>query len=284
MRQNRKRKTLHSALKANRLESGGGTKRLVLGVLALLLAGGLLVAGVFAYGKLNAMWIRQCEITDVSRQVEIETGPNIKSGVILESFGLRKGANLAQIDFGERRREILERIPNIRTVTVARHLPDRVTIVVEEREPIARLAVRGNRNTGRVVDSEGVVFRRQTGTQILPTITEKNVTDVGKTLPARGQAALRLVELCRDGKFAALGILDINLAPTDFLYVTLGNYSFAKISWSDMDEPIASTREAMIGQLTNFLNAFNSGTTGPGTIWDVTIPGRAFADTKEPIL
>lgn len=286
MKQNKKRKTLHSALKANRLEreGGGRRRRTVCAVLAVILLVALGVGATIAYGKLRGLWIRQCAITDVSRQVEIVTGPNIKAGVILESFGLRKGANLALIDFAEKRTEILGRIPNIRTITVARHLPDRVTISVEERDPVARLATRGNRNTGLVVDDEGVVFRRQTGVQTLPTITDKNEPAAGSKLAGRASAALRLLEECRDGRFAVFALLDVNASPADYLYATLGNYTFAKIAWEGMDEPIASTHDAMIEQLDNFLHAYNSGTTGPGTVWNVMLKGRAFADTKEPIL
>ena len=284
MRQNRKRKTLHSALRGNRRKTGGeraGVIRIVVGIALLAV---LVIGGTLVYDKLREIWIRQCVITDVSRQVEIATGANIKPGVILESFGLRKGANLAQIDFAARREEILARIPNIRAITVVRRLPDRVAITVEEREPVARLAVRGNRATGRVVDDEGIVFRRQTGTQILPTITERTETKPGSPLSERSRAALELLELCRDGDFARLAILDVNTSPTDYLYATLGDYSFAKIAWPGMDDPTVSTRDEMVTQLKNLINAIDTATTGPGTIWNATLKGLAFADTKEPIL
>ena len=284
MRENRKRKTLHSAMKSNRIDADGGKKRLVLMIVGAILLAALAVAGTLGYLELKELWIRQCVITDLSRQVEIATGANIKAGLILESFGLRKDANLALIDFSARRREILERVPNIRTITVSRHLPDRVSIVVEEREPVARLAVKGNRNTGRVVDTEGGVFKRQTGTQMLPTITEKTETPAGERLSGRTLAALRLLEFSKDGDYAAFAVQDVSTVPTDYLYATLGNYQTAKIAWEDMDRPIASTRAAMVSQMEHFLQAYRVGTAGPGSVWNVTIKNRAFVDNKEPIL
>lgn len=284
MKPNKKRKTLHSALKANRLEHPDGHRRAITAVVAIVLIVALSVGATIGYGKLRDIWIRQCVLMDVSRQVEIVTGPNIKAGVILESFGLRAGANLALIDFTARRREILERIPNIRTLTVSRHLPDRVSITVEEREPVARLALKGNRNTGRVVDTEGIVFKRQTGTQMLPTITERSETPAGRRLAGRSLAALQLLEFAKDGDYAVFAIQDVNTLPTDYLYAALGNYQTAKIAWEDMDDPIASTHDAMVEQLEHFLDAYRVGTAGPGSVWNVTISNRAFVDNKEPIL
>ena len=297
MRKNRKRKaTLHSAMKANKLEAGN-KRRVWATALAFVLVAAALGGAVFAYQKLYGLWISQCVITDVARQVSVTTGQHIKPGLILESFDLRNGANLAHIDFGKKRAEILEKVPNIRALTIARHLPDRVDITVEEREPVARMSTVDDKGvarrtaTGRVVDAEGVVFIRQAGTQLLPTIFEREsrFTKPGQRLSGRALAALRLLEFCRDGAAAKLGIQRVNATRPDDLVAILGNYSQAKIAWEGMDAPTAETRAAMEKQVTHLVQAFQTRLATPSNgvvstvTWNATEPGVVYADTKEPI-
>ena len=133
----------------------------------------LIGALVFAYGRLRDIWEEQCVITDYASQVSITDGRMVRADVIAGQFGIKNGANLAAIDFERRRREIMEKIPNIRNIRITRHLPNRVEIDVEERVPVARLGIKGrNDASGRVVDTDGVVFISSSGTQMLPTIRE----------------------------------------------------------------------------------------------------------------
>lgn len=285
MRQNRRHKAiLHSAMRQNTITRIGRPRPLVWVVLGVLLTA-LLTGLWIGYSRLHALWAEQCAVTDIARQVSITTGANIKAGLILEHLGLKKGANLAEIDFAEKRREILERIPNIRALTIARHQPDRIEITVEEREPIARMNVKGNKTiTGRAVDAEGVVFIRQAGTSLLPTVFEgQPFTGPGQRLSGRAKAALRMLEACRDKDLAELGILNVDTTYPDFLVATLGNYSRAKIAWEGMDAPTAETNKRMTEQLTALRDAVRQA--GPYVkIWNATIQGRVFGDTKEPIL
>ena len=266
----------------------GGRRPLVVAAFTVLLAA-LAVGGYLAYTRLRAIWMEQCVLTDVESQVLITTGANIKPGLILYQFGLTNGANLAEIDFAKKRRDTLDRIPNIRSLTVSRHLPDHVEIAVEEREPVARMKVRGNKNvTGRVVDSEGVVFIREAGTSLLPVIYEAKTpyTTAGKTLAGRAAAALRMLEACRQSDLSGLNILEVHTHHLDYLIATLDNYSLAKIAWDGMDAPTTGTDENMLVQLNCLLDAKRQ-TTSRGVvvkIWNVTQPGVAAADTKEPIL
>jgi len=279
---------LHSALRQNSLTRAGGRRPLVLAASLALLAA-LAAGGYLAYSRLRAIWMEQCVIADVERQVSISTGANIKAGLILYQFGLKKGANLAQIDFARKRRETLERIPNIRALTISRHLPDRVEITVDEREPIARMNVKGNKGvTGRVVDAEGVVFVREAGTSLLPVIFEAKTTFTppGKTLSGRASSALGMIEACRRDDLSGLGMLNVYTHHPDYLVATLDDYTFAKISWDGMDAPSAGTDECMMTQLRCLRdakrNASAHGIVSRG--WNVTQPGVAAADTKEPIL
>lgn len=284
MAKRNKIRKLHSALTPNRIDAPGRRRR-ALTVVALIAAVALCVGGVIAYGRLRDVWIEQCRIVDLARQVTVVTGSNVKPGLVLESFGIREGGNLACIDFEAKRREILTRVPNIRSLTVERRLPDRVTLTVEEREPIARIAVRGGKATGRVVDTDGVVFMRSAGTALLPVIIEGREpgTPVGAALTGRTLAALRLLEFTRKRELSDLGVLSADVSPTDYITATLGNYSRAKIAWPEMDRPTATTRDAMTNQVVKLQQAVKTRLADNTVIWNATIPNRVFADTKEPI-
>ncbi len=259
-------------------------KRTLAWALSSLLATALVAGAWFGYLKLHALWIEQCHITDIARQVSITTGEHVKAGTVLELLGIKKGGNLAKIDFQKKHREILETVPNIRDLIILRRLPDRIEIHVEERRPIARMNVKGARRvSGRVVDSEGVVFLRQAGTTLLPTIYEdRTFTAPGKKLAGRPLAALRLLEACQ-ADFPALGVLNIDATHADHLLATLGNYSQAKIAWKDMDTPTVGTDAAMRKQLDHLQSAIRIGGADV-KVWNVTLPHRATGDTKEPIL
>jgi len=156
-------------MKTNRIHHSKGRGPLVIGGLVLLALVGL---GLYlGYDKLRDLYLEQSVIRTMDGQVEIESGRMVKADVIAENLGIRPGANLATIDFKERREAILRKIPNLREIRISRILPDRVRVTIEEREPVARLNVRGQKTeTGKVVDSEGVVFLCSRGTRQLPII------------------------------------------------------------------------------------------------------------------
>lgn len=246
--------------------------------------------GIVAYGKLRDVWIGQFLVTDMAEQVSITSGKMVKPDVIAENFGLRNGTNLALVDFDEKRRKVLEKIPNLRSISVVRRMPDNVTIVAEERSPVARMNLKNGRSdSGRVVDSEGVVFLCSRGTRMLPVIREASApgTAPGETLTGRAAAALTLIETCRDVEFQELGILEVDISKQDFLTATLGgNYSSAKIAWEGMDSPTPASRADLIRRLKHLLSAIRSRVGENAVVWnvtDLTNPDRVYADTKNSI-
>lgn len=285
MSRNNKIRKLHSSAQPNRIGDGRSRWKWAAAIAAVA---ALAVGGTVAYSKLHDIWIGQCVVEDVSRQVTVNTGAHIKAGLILDQFGIRKGANLALIDFAARRRAILEKLPNIRALTVERQLPERVTITVEEREPVARMNVRGNKSvTGRVVDSEGVVFLRQAGTSLLPVIVERaqGGTAVGKKLDGRGLAALKVLEAAGKRECSELGVLVADATPQDYLLLTFGpSYSRAKFAWDGMETPTTSSEQNLASQLKRLLNAARANLDGGSQLWNATIQGIVTVDTKEPIL
>ena len=261
-------------------QTGLGHKLIAYTVIAVLVVGGL----CFCFTKLREIYLEQCEITDFDRQVEIFSGKMVHPLTIAEELGLKKGANVAHINFKEKRENLLARVPNLRSIQITRKLPNRVIVKAEERLPIARLGVRGKQGSdGRVVDAEGMVFVWHRETQMLPIIREPATSNSpkGHFVSGRTQAALTLIETCRSPDFLELGILEVDTSKTDFLIATLNNYSKLKIRWQDRNERTAKSRESLSSQLVNLRAAIRS-RVAPGTvIWNATVPNRIFADTQE---
>ena len=268
-------------MKANKIEHKNRLGTIVAASAVLLLVVGLVVC----YGKLKSVYLEQCVVEDMPVQVEISAGKMVKADVIAENLGLRKGANLALIDFTAKRKELLEKIPNLLSVRISRKLPDKVVIVAEERIPVARLAgPQAKGPAGRVIDTEGMVFICQRGTQNLPVIREGQTPGTAKGQFAKGRvlAALRLIEACRNPELSELGVLEVDTSKRDFLVATLGNYSKLKILWTGMDEPqTPESRADLVQRLTNLRDAIRARVKSNVVIWNATIPDRIFADTQE---
>lgn len=269
-------------MKGNTIKPSG-RKRLV-AILAAALVVAALAGLAICYGKLADIYCEQCVVENMSEQVEITSGKMVKPDVIAENMGLKPGVNLAKIDFEEKRREILEKIPTLRSVSITRRLPDKVYIVAEERTPVAKMGIRGRRGiTGRVVDSEGMVFLCQRGTQLLPTISEPLApgTQPGHRIKGRALAALLLVETCRSPEFAELGVQDVDVSKPDYLLATLGDYSRLKIAWDGMDAPSDKSRRELEGRLALLVQTVRTRIGTGARTWNATMPDRIFADTQE---
>ena len=270
-------------MKANTIKQSGHRGLVAILVCSLLLVA--LIGMAVGYRQLVDIYCQQCVIDDMSVQVEITSGKMVKPDVIAENLGLRKGANLAKIDFAEKRKEILEKIPTLRAISITRRLPDKIYIVAEERTPVAKMGVRSQRRTtGRVVDSEGMVFLCQRGTQLLPTINEPQPpgTQPGHMIKGRTLAALKLLETCMNPEFAELGVQSVDVSKPDYLLATLGDYSRLKIAWDDMDNPSSpKSRHELEGRLHLLVQTIRSRIGAGARTWNATMPGSIFADTQE---
>ena len=158
-------------------------------------------------------------------------------------------------------------------------------VTAEERTPVARMELRGkNVLSGRVVDTEGVVFLWQRGTETLPTIREARVpTPKGQRITRRTLAALRLVEICREPEFAELGILEVDVSKPDFLLATLGNYATVKIAWEGMDEQTPASHGDLVRKLELLRKAIRSRVAADAVIWNATMPDTITGDTQKKL-
>jgi cell division protein FtsQ len=112
-----------------------------LGLLALLGYGAWAVRGYL-------------ESTFEIRQVEVTGNRDLSSARVLDMSGISHGANLLWTSLGKAR-ERLESDLRIKSASLSRDFPDKVTIEIVEREPFAVLVS----PTGRhLVDLDGVIF------------------------------------------------------------------------------------------------------------------------------
>ena len=271
-------------MKATKIERKNRTGLIVTAVIIALAALG--VGAALGYDKLREIYLEQCVITDMASQVEISAGRMVHPSTIAEELGLRVGANLALIDFSAKREELLAKVPNLREVRISRRLPDKVIISTDERVPVARMGLKGKGSvTGRVVDTEGMVFVWQRGTQTLPTIreTQSPGTQKGQRIAGRTLAALRFLEACREPEFAELGVLEVDVSKPDFLLATLGNYSTLKIAWDGMDEQTPASHGDLVRKLGMIRKAIRSQVAADAVIWNATMPDTVTGDTQKKL-
>ncbi len=163
-------------------------------------------------------------------------------------------------------------------------MPNRVTIEVFEREPVARVAGHSRHaSIGRVADAEGVVFRFQRNIAALPIIREAadiNTTP-GQKLAGMAAAAVHLVTAVSD--LTTLGdfrILEIDTSPRDYLLLTLGNYSRAKFAWAHMGQDDAVAKDSLKDQIVKLAQVIAATPIAGTTMWNAMDyeDGRIYAD------
>ena len=257
----------------NKNNQGVAVRVILALVLSLLVLGALGTGAAIGIGVLRDVWLEQCRVTDRELDVVITTGKMVHPDVVTLHFGLTNGANLASIPFTERRANLLERIPNIRDIHIERRQPNRVTVDIVEREPLVRVVSTSTpKETGRVADTDGVVFRFSSGTSMLPLVREhaNPPTAPGKRLTGNAAAALRLVEVASQPELSALRIIEIDTSKPDYLLVTLGNYDRAEIAWDHMLEDSRLARESLRRQLKHLSSTIATHLTPNTTLWIAT--------------
>jgi cell division protein FtsQ len=153
------------------------------------------------------------------KAIIVEGTGRLTNDEVIELSGITTGRNILSTDLSEARR-MLARHPFVKSAEVKRRLPEKVNIVIMEREPQAFVKV----DALYVMDKNGEIFKsysRQDGLD-LPVITgmDRFVT-VGEDehLPSIGPEVrpelLTLIGVLRDAdKFTLNGISEIHFDPT----------------------------------------------------------------------
>jgi cell division protein FtsQ len=133
-----------------------------LGAIAVLVIGGLVIGGLAAFGQLdgvgdmaeNVLSERLANAGFTVRAVEVSGGGQVSPQRIADIIGARPGMGLLDLDPAEAR-ERVEALPWVSEASVVRLWPDRIAVLLTEREPYALWQTGGYH---RVIDREGVVI------------------------------------------------------------------------------------------------------------------------------
>ena len=209
----------------------------------------------------------------VLRAIEIEAGDTITRDRICEYLKLREGMPLFAIDIARRQREFLRDAATIRSLTITRRLPDRITVNLVEREPLARLA-----RKPLAVDSEGFIFVRYLGIETLPCLSGYPGDQIvpGARVAGMARAALELFEVLKDNTLPLL-IVDVDVSREDCLDCTLSDQRRVKLAWKHLGDRDARSRRFLLAQLKGLAAAMNSERGQGRGLWDATLPGRVYA-------
>lgn len=245
----------------------------------------MLALVVIAINALHKVWLEQCVVTNAAEQIRIQSGKMIKAELLADICKLKNGINLALIDYAKLREDALKALPNLKSVTFRRRLPDKLFVTIEERVPVARMGISGkNAPTGLVTDNEGVIFRKQRNTSSLPLIRELGPLSTlpGKKLGPRAMAAIGMIDALRAPEFTELSILVADISNQDYILVAFKqDYSEAKIAWAEMDLGTPSATANLLRQLRHLRDAKR---VVPGAVmWnatDISTPGKIYAETK----
>lgn len=256
-------------------QNKGRVKAVAAAAVAAAAVGGLVIYGAAVLlNRLAETYEHQCCITDAGEQVEVVPGKILPARLFISHFNLTNGVNLAHVPFAELRERLIRDTPNLKDIKIVRTVPNKVRIEVSERIPVVRVIGAGsNANPNYTADSEGRMFwypRRDTA--LLPIIREakKDTSSAGARLSGMAMSALRLLEEAADPDFAILKIQEVDTFKQDYLFVTLGDSSRAKIAWEEMESRTKASRASLRRQLKRLSQAMKSNVASGTKLWNAT--------------
>jgi cell division protein FtsQ len=195
----------------------------------------LVVAGVAGGHR----WVTTSPVFAVAA-VDVRGASRLPVDHILTVAGIAPGANLWSVDTHEVSSR-LEDMPEIRHADVIRELPNRVTIVVEERRPFT--LVHAERlhwldEDGRVLGEE----RRAVSPQvpIISGLSEDELASMRTAPSARARAAITLIRtLLRSGSALASEISEIDMGREEGPVLYTGDGIEVRLGSEDWDERLA---------------------------------------------
>jgi cell division protein FtsQ len=201
------------------LRSVGG--RIVLGVTAFVLLGGLAVA--VAAARYYVLHDPRFVLTTAS-DIEISGNEHLTRQQILSVFGGDLERNIFRLSLDERRSD-LENLPWVEHATVMRLLPNRIRVQVKERTPVA--FVRQGTQIG-LVDANGVLLDMPANAAAehysFPVLTGIAASDSDTTRAARMQIYGRFVkELDSNGKQLTKSVSEADISDPEDVKALMGS-------------------------------------------------------------
>ncbi len=182
---------------------------------------------------------------------------------------IETGTPIFDIDLAVVRKRYLE-MSTISSVRVTRKLPDTLVIMIDERDPVARLG-----RTNLVIDDSGTVFVLPGGTRSLPIITgyqhlRGNPLAPGDKATGLLVSAIELVRYAGDDE-GHLPMTDIDLSNSDYLLCTLYDQRQARISWDNMTSRSEQSRESLKMRVCRLLAAMNDSRAEGHSLFDASL-------------
>jgi cell division protein FtsQ len=199
----------------------------------------VLVLGVVMLALTAARWLTTSPRFAVGA-VQVHGASRVPPARILAAAAITPGANLWTLD-GRAVVSRVEALPEIRRADVVRELPNRVTIVVEERRPFTLV------HAARLhwMDEEGRALGEETravapGVPVISGLSEEELASMRTAPGPKARAAVSLIRaLLRSGRALAAEISEIDMSQPDgpVLYTVDGVE--VRLGLEDWDERLA---------------------------------------------
>jgi cell division protein FtsQ len=203
-------------------------------VLVRGLALGVTLTGLGVAAFVAWDWVLRTPLL-ATRTVEVTGVRRLDEGAVLAAAGIEPGTNLFALDVLAAEGRVAA-LPGVRRAHVVRHLPDRVTVLVEEREPHALV------NAGELhwVDAEGylVATDARPGSTGLPILTGVGAPAPGADVPSEslraGLALLHVLERTSGRLAARVSEVDLSRPHGPVLYLVDGiEVRLGSDAWAD---------------------------------------------------
>lgn len=150
------------------------------------------------------------------QSIEVRGAQHVTAERILEAAGIAPGRSLFLVD-PRRIARAVEALPEVERAEIIRELPNRVTVVVEERKPFTLV------HAGRLhwIDESGRVLGRETQAVTPPApvisgLSEAELGSLGAAPNGKARDAIRLIRaLLRSGSALGAEISEIDMGSTD---------------------------------------------------------------------
>jgi cell division protein FtsQ len=208
-----------------------------------------LVAGLLAGVGVAGWWIATSEHFAV-RHVEVRGAHLVSPERVLEAAQIPSGQSLFLLDSRRIARQV-EALPEVDHADVIRELPNRVTVVVEERKPFTLV------HAGRLhwIDERGHVLGREARAVTPPApvisgLTEQELLSMGPAPNGKARDAVRLIRaLLRSGSALAAEISEIDMGARDGPVLYTASGIEVRLGGEDWEERLARL-EGLLAQPT----------------------------------
>jgi cell division septal protein FtsQ len=209
----------------------------------------LLLAVIPAAGGMGGWWFLTSPRFAVN-SVDVRGARLVSTDRILAAAQIPPGRSVFLLDPHRIARQV-EALPEVQRAEVIRELPNRVTVVVEERKPFTLV------HAGRLhwIDESGHVLGRETQAVTPPTpvisgLSEAELLSVGAAPNGKARDALRLIRaLLRSGSALASEISEIDMGDGDGPVLYTVNGVEVRLGAEDWEERLARL-EGVLAQQT----------------------------------